>query len=219
MKKSESIAQLAKSLSIAQGAMKGAVKDAQNPFFKANYSDLASIIDAIKAPFSANGLSYVQLTDTTPEGLVSIETVLMHSSGEWISCSLAQKPLKSDPQSMGSLVSYLRRYTLQAISGVPSVDDDGNAATHQTAPHQEQVKIPYVPSQAAKNFSAPTEAQLKRLHAIATANKWQPSDVKAFMKEFHGVESSKDLTKDQYNDVCEYLQKNKPDMGNIPDFK
>ena len=211
MKKSESIAQLAKSLSVAQGEMKGAVKDATNPFFKANYSDLASIIDAIKIPFSKNGLSYVQLTDTAPDGFIAVETVLMHSSGEWISCSLSQKPVKNDPQSMGSLVSYLRRYTLQAISGVPSVDDDGNAATG----HQEPVKE-YQPSPAAQRFSSVSENQLKRLHAIASSNKWKNSDVKNLLKTKFNLDSSKNLTRTQYDELCNYLENNEPDMGNLP---
>jgi ERF superfamily len=210
MKKSDSIAQLAKSLSIAQGEMRGAVKDAANPFFKSNYSDLASIIDAIKIPFSKNGLSYVQLTDSTQDGFVSVETVLMHSSGEWISCSLSQKPVKNDAQATGSLVSYLRRYTLQSISGVPSVDDDGNAATGFQAPKAE------APSPAAQRFATVTDSQLKRLHAIASSNHWQNDDVKKLLKEKFNLDSSKNLDRKQYDELCKYLEMNKPDIGNLP---
>jgi hypothetical protein len=133
MNKSESIKELATALCKAQGEMKFAVKDAANPFFKSRYADLASVIEAVKLPFANNGISFVQGTDFEDTAVI-IETMLMHSSGEWLSSRLKMQPVKNDPQSVGSAITYGKRYGLQAIAGVPSDDDDGNAATHQSAP-------------------------------------------------------------------------------------
>ena len=133
MNKSESIKELATALCKAQGEMKFAVKDAANPFFKSRYADLASVIEAVKLPFANNGISFVQGTDFEDTAVI-IETMLMHSSGEWLSSKLKMQPVKNDPQSVGSAITYGKRYGLQAIAGVPSDDDDGNAATHQAAP-------------------------------------------------------------------------------------
>ena len=140
MNKSENIGQLALALSKAQGQMKFALKDANNPFFKSRYADLASVIEAIKIPLSANGIAFVQATDFEDQAVI-VETVLMHESGEWISGRLRMQPTKNDPQGVGSAVTYAKRYGLQALAGVPSDDDDGNAATGlQGAPQQQAPK-------------------------------------------------------------------------------
>jgi hypothetical protein len=129
MNKSESIANLAKALCQAQTEMGGAVKDATNPFFKSSYADLTSVIKAIKEPFAKNGLSYSQFPVTSEGGGgVGVTTILMHSSGEWLESEFYLPLAKKDPQGGGSCVSYARRYSLQAMAGIPTADDDAEAA-------------------------------------------------------------------------------------------
>ena len=129
--RSESIAELAKALAKAQGEMKGALRDSQNPYFKSTYADLASVWDAIKEPFTKNGLSFVQAVTFDPQfpDHVFVDTTMLHTSGEYIGGRIGMKPVKSDPQSVGSCITYCRRYGLQALSGVAPEDDDGNAAS------------------------------------------------------------------------------------------
>ncbi len=129
MMQSVSIAKLADALCKAQASMKPAKKDAENPFFKSNYADLASVWEAVKEPLSTNGLSVAQMPMPGPEGVVRLRTVMMHTSGEWIGGDLDMKPVKNDPQSIGSCLTYARRYALSAITGVATEDDDANAAT------------------------------------------------------------------------------------------
>jgi hypothetical protein len=130
MNKSDSIAALAAALAIAQGAMKGAIKDSANPFFKSKYADLSSVVEAIRGAFSTNGLSYVQTVEPSDKDEVRVETVIMHSSGEWMRCGMLALPVsKSDAQGYGSALTYARRYSLSAAVGVAPEDDDGNAAT------------------------------------------------------------------------------------------
>lgn len=144
MNKSESIKELAAALSKAQGQMESAKKDSANPFFKSKYADLAAIVEAVKRPLAENGLSYLQITDI-PENdtdAVLIETVLMHSSGEWVSGKLRMPVTKHDAQGVGSAITYARRYGLQAMLGVPAEDDDGNAAAAAAPKMTPIVKIP-----------------------------------------------------------------------------
>jgi len=130
MNKSESIAGLAAALAAAQGVMKGALKDSANPFFKSRYADLASVVEAIRAAFSANGLSYIQTVEPSDKDEVRVETTLLHASGEWISCGILSLPVsKIDAQGYGSALTYARRYSLSAAVGVAPEDDDGNAAS------------------------------------------------------------------------------------------
>ena len=129
MEKSESIKELATALAKAQGEIKGAVKDSANPFFKSKYADLASVVEAIRAAFAKNGLSYTQHISDSEKNEVRVETIIMHSSGEWLSCGVLALPVsKADAQGYGSALTYARRYSLSAAAGVAAEDDDGNAA-------------------------------------------------------------------------------------------
>lgn len=138
MNKSESIAALTAALAKAQGEIKGALKDAANPFFRSTYADLQSVWDAIRGPLSANGIAVMQFPEEGEHGL-SVYTLMSHESGEWVASSLLVRPgytdkegnfvPLSDPQAMGSAITYARRYALQAVAGVAPMDDDGNAAS------------------------------------------------------------------------------------------
>jgi hypothetical protein len=134
MNKSENIGELAAALCKAQTKMKSAVKDKANPFFKSSYADLSSVWDACKAELAANGLAISQHPTTDSTGSVIVETVLIHSSGQWMSSALAMKPTKNDPQAYGSAITYARRYALAAVVGVVTDDDDGNEASDRQAP-------------------------------------------------------------------------------------
>ncbi len=135
MNKSESIKELATSLAKAQGSIKGAIKDSSNPFFKSKYADLASVVEAIRSAFAANGLSYIQTVEPSQADEVRVETMILHSSGEWISCGVLALPVsKVDAQGYGSALTYARRYSLSAAVGVAPEDDDGNAATKAAPP-------------------------------------------------------------------------------------
>ena len=137
MNQSESIAKLSAALVKAQAQMSAAVKDSANPYFKSSYADLNSVINAIKEPFEKNGLAYTQFPINDDKG-VGVVTRLIHESGEWLECGYTL-PLgfakkdgvlepRLDPQSAGSAITYARRYALQAMAGIPAVDDDAEMA-------------------------------------------------------------------------------------------
>ncbi len=132
IKMSENINELAAALSKAQGEIGGAAKDAKNDFQGYEYTTLGSVIGAAKAPLAKNGLSYVQLNINDGDR-VGVCTRLMHSSGQWIESTLAlpidtQKG-RSPVQAAGSTLTYLRKYGLMGLLGIPSGDDpDGMSA-------------------------------------------------------------------------------------------
>lgn len=139
--KSESIAELAKALSKAQGDFDHAKKDSAGPFAKSFYADLANVIDAAKKPLADNGLAVSQIIVADENGNVNLETILMHASGEWISGTYPVRPVKTDPQSMGSAITYARRYSFSAITGIAADDDDGNEAS-KPKPDRQRVDKP-----------------------------------------------------------------------------
>jgi cellobiose-specific phosphotransferase system component IIA len=161
MDKSDTIASLAKALSLAQGEMKAAAMNAVNPFLKNKYADLGSVIEAARPVLVKNGLSFTQLVYRDETG-IGVETVLMHASGEWISSRLSvevgEERGKSTAQVAGSVITYLRRYALSAILGIYADEDtDGNG--HEKQPQKRETEpAPVVPA-SQKGLMHPTEGQ------------------------------------------------------------
>lgn len=127
MRQSEQLSDLATALAKAQAKIEGAVKAAVNPHFRNQYADLGSVWAAIREPLTSNGLSVVQLLRGVERG-VECETILMHTTGQYIAESLFMPASKNDAQGFGSAATYARRYGLQAMVGIAPVDDDGEGA-------------------------------------------------------------------------------------------
>jgi len=150
MQTSPTIGKLAEALALAQGAMKGAVKDAANPFFKSKYADLASCWDACRGPLAAHGLSVIQ--GVSAEGAkITVTTLLAHSSGEWVQDAITLEAKDDSPQSIGSAATYGRRYGLSAAVGIAPEDDDGNASQ----PEQPRPKPAPTPAKPAAKGPTP----------------------------------------------------------------
>jgi hypothetical protein len=92
------------------------------------------VIEAVKKPLLDNGITFLQGIEDGENG-VAVETMLLHTSGEWISSTLKIPASKQDAQGYGSAITYGRRYGLQSMCGVPAEDDDGNAATASAEAH------------------------------------------------------------------------------------
>lgn len=129
VKMSSQIDKLAAALSKAQATMGHAQKNSDNPFFKSKYADFSSIIDVAKKPLADNGLSFVQLPSYS-DGLITLMTILMHSSGQWISGDAKLKSKDETAQAVGSGITYAKRYGIASALGIASEeDDDGNHAS------------------------------------------------------------------------------------------
>jgi len=127
MTHSDAINEIATALAKAQGVIKGASKDAANPFFKSKYADLASVWDACRKALTDNGIAVVQSVGAV-ENKVRVSTMLVHASGQWFADDLLMTPKEDTPQAIGSCATYGRRYALAAFAGVAPEDDDAEAA-------------------------------------------------------------------------------------------
>ncbi len=154
---SEQINELASALIKVQANLKPAIKDAYNPFFKSKYADLGAIWDTCRDLLTSNGLSVAQFPAETERGRAALTTILMHSSGQFIS-STASCTLKDDTaQGTGSALTYLRRYALAACIGiVADEDDDGNVASSAGKQQQPQSARPQASTKSANNGASYT---------------------------------------------------------------
>lgn len=131
MKTSESIKTIAPLLLKAQQTMGDVKKGASNPYFDSSYADLNAIRNA--AIPVLNGLGIVVMQPTVViEGKNYVETILLHTSGEFVSSQTAIVNDKGTAQAEGSGLSYARRYGLQALLNIGAVDDDAEGATKRT---------------------------------------------------------------------------------------
>ena len=137
--KSDKIDKLAASLAKAQSEMKGAEKKSVNPFFNSGYADLHTVIESSFPHLTKYGLSVIQGNDSKP-GEFFVTTMLLHESGQWIKSKLKMPIEKITAQSIGSSITYGRRYGLSVITGIAQYDDDGNAASQSKGITQNHAK-------------------------------------------------------------------------------
>ena len=155
MERTESISQLAKALAAAQGELKNAPLDKQNTHFGQRYASLGSITETTRPVLARHGLAAIQLAGTPEQGKVSVSTLLIHSSGEYIRETMLV-PVAGNIQQAGSAITYMRRYALSALLGiVGDEDDDAEAAVAPTRPSKAP-KTPKTPAPPAP--SEPTTA-------------------------------------------------------------
>lgn len=148
MERSETIGDLVAALAKAQGEFVAAVKDSDNPYYNSKYADLSAVINAVRPALAKHGIAMVQASEADLERQTATVTTSLHLGEQWISVTAEapatgrgkkapddlSAPLRFDVQTIGAAWTYLRRYTLQGLVGVPAEDDDGNSVTGNTAP-------------------------------------------------------------------------------------
>jgi len=139
METSETLTKIIPDLLKAQKEIEKVSKNADNPFFHSKYTDLSVIIDGVKSPLNNNNITVLQ-----PIMKDVVETILIHTSGEFISSEtnvICKK--EADPQAYGSAISYARRYGLQSLVLLSAEDDDGNSASSN--------KVTYTPVKTSQS--------------------------------------------------------------------
>lgn len=212
MNKSETITELAKALVKFNSEVNKIAKDADNPFFKNNYATLDTIIDEIRPILSKHGLSIMQIPSGDGQN-VTLKTLLLHESGEWLeSDELTMKPVKNDPQAVGSCITYARRYSLAAFLSLNTgEDDDGNGATYgkdKPKPKGNSGQAPSKPQSGGGNGKA-SEKQMKMIHAkiahISALAKTEKQTIEDTLKGNIGTDNLSEISSQVASKAIEVL--------------
>ncbi len=193
---SSEIDQISAALVAAQAALKPVAKTGRNPHFKTMYSTLDDIWTAAAEALRANGLAVLQHPEPGPDGILALETRIVHTSGQWVASTLTMPLAKLDPQGYGSAMTYARRYGLQAMLGISGLEDDDAEQATGRAPARAEPQNGAAPP--VKGEPPASTAQLKALHAAGSAvygDRWdekRPALVEAATKG--RTTSSKGLT-------------------------
>jgi len=160
--------------------MSQALKAASNPYFKAKYATFESLIEASRPALVANGLAVSQGSDFI-DGRVVVTTMLIHASGEWLQTSVSLRPVKDDPQAVGSAITYGRRYGYQAIVGLAQADhdDDGN---HASGKSEELRREAF--KNAARKAGVKSLADMKAMYMDAVKVGFKESEYPQFIKDY-----------------------------------
>lgn len=199
---SQDIGELAGALAAAQAELPAAIKGSVNPHLRNKYADINSVYTAIREVLPKHGLAVIQTMLPTDGSKAHVRTMLAHKSGQWIAGECVM-PLdrQGGAQGMGSAITYARRYSLSAIVGVVTEeDDDGNAAQGRTSKAQAQAQREQA---KAANPEPMTDAQSKALMAYFSKKYTEGSNDdkrNAYLSELSNfferkISSSRELTK------------------------
>ena len=215
-KMSSTISNLAAALVKFNAEVKRIEKDGNNPHFRSKYATLDGVVDDIRPILQKHGLSVMQFPGKDGDD-VTVKTMLLHESGEWLeSETSAARPVKNDPQGVGSAITYLRRYSLTAFLSLSTgdIDDDGNAASQPPSQPQQQARTETQTTTPSGNNNQPqgdvkkaTEAQVRMLRAKMNAAGLELPQVNQFLKM--SLESITDLPIAKVNELIKYLDENR----------
>lgn len=170
---SDAIDKLAGALAKAQAEILVATKDGENPHFKSKFTTLAEVFDAVREPLSKNNLSILQAPQQGDANAHYLETTLMHASGQWMKSYHPLHPVKNDPQSVGSAITYARRYALCAMVGVVGREEDDGETAHGRGGSSQQHSAPA--SKTASTGDRSTRAETAAANKPAPAKPAAPS--------------------------------------------
>ena len=210
MNKSESIKELSTALAKFQTEIKNPKTTAKNPQFSSKYAPLDVILETVRPILGKHGLSIIQNTGGDLEN-ISISTMLIHSSGEWLESDSfkfkGEQMLKGGGtrlsiQGAGSCITYGRRYQATAILGIAgNDDDDGNSAS----------KADKKQGQKEDNLDEPTETakqkiDINKIKGMRNLLKTSHTDEAQFL-EFYHIESMEEMTVEQWVKGMKALEK------------
>lgn len=178
--------QLFTALAKAQGEMEAAAKDSENPFFKSRFADFASIVKASRPYLAKNGLCCIQRILPNGNGSIYLSSRLGHSSGQFIDSKIPIAPAKTDIQSIGSYITYLKRYTYAALVGVVTTDEDDDGEDSME-----------------RDFSKISEQDLEEIEQLL---KLCLPEERANILKWAQISNLKDLTKEKYETVRKTLR-------------
>lgn len=169
MRHSETLGELAAALSAVQSEMRPAAMNAKNPHLRNKYADLGAIIETSRPALTKHGIAVSQMLGGEP-GTVSVETVLMHKSGEWVASTatfpvMEQKGITT-AQAAGISYTYLRRYAMAAALGIYADED---ADGHMPPPPPAAPPAPVDPKQLQRIAILTDELGVDRDKKIAAA--------------------------------------------------
>lgn len=194
-------------LSKVQSTIKPAKKDRENPFFKSHYATLVSVHEACSKALTDNGFAVTQ-GGVHEAGKNYLRTVLHHKGGYSEAYDFPLIEDLSNPQKMGSAVTYARRYSLAAIVGViVDEDDDGAEASKATEKPAAQNSSRTAPAaQPSGDVRRVTEPMNKRFYAIAKSAGKSDEEIRDYQSLVLNLEKGQRIASADYEKAVKWAE-------------
>lgn len=190
METSREVSELYSALSKAQAEFKSLPLNCINPHFKSKYANLTITQEYARGPLGKHGLSLIQSLESDENGYF-VESILAHSSGQWLKSRIKLMLFKNDMQGLGSATTYAKRYAAQSILGLSGDDDDdGNAASQppKSNPLPQPTKVEEKPK--VKNSAPASQNQMEVIYSLAIDRDVKESELNYLIKEGYGVQGN-----------------------------
>jgi len=186
---------LAAALVACQAELEPVKKDAKNDHFKNKFMSLDNLIQTTRPIFTKHGLAVTQFPTVSELGAPVLRTILLHGpTGESLEADMPLLVAGQNMQQLGASITYARRYAWAAVLGVAAEEDtDGEQPAAAEKP-------------AAKKPRKITNAERKRLFAIATTHKVEEPVLRDIIKGVTGEESTESITIDVYKQICDLVE-------------
>lgn len=195
--RSKDLKDLFTALSKSQGEMKTAGLSKINPYYKSRYSDMAEIVKVSRPALTKYGLAVLQQIIPNEDGQNILHTVLTHSSGQWVESRMRIVPPKNDVQSLGSYITYLKRYAYASLIGVVSSDDDddGELAVHESRENfNKGTKLNHKYNPKEQSYETITKEQLEEVRYELKSHTDLTEEIMEKMK----IQSLSDMPKSKF---------------------
>jgi hypothetical protein len=167
---SDNVDQIATAFALAQLELENPPKNKINPHYNSKYVDLSDGLEKVRKVFGKHGIAFIQATRADGD-IIILHTRLIHKSGQWIESTYPVCGLDKH-QSMGSALTYARRYSLFSMVGVAGEDDnDGNDAA-MAKPLPKKEKEPKFTKQESEEMLSDMVEALQKIDNLKDLSKW-----------------------------------------------
>ena len=202
MTKSDSIKNLSAALAKAQAKLQNAKNTADNPFYKSKYAPLGEVLDLVRPVLAENGLAVIQYPSSDDGKTISIHTMLVHESGEYIDFDpLTLTAEKITPQGAGAAITYGRRYSVSGIFNIASEDDDDGNSLEGSKPKTTNEKF-----NKDTTTAIPITINQSEVMILEGLIKKTGTDKEKFLA-YYKVDKPEQMTKEMYEHAISILKK------------
>jgi hypothetical protein len=203
---SAEIKELAIALCKVQSELPVAGYNKDNPFHKSKYADLTGCVMASRQILTANGLCVSQVF-LPKDGINYLITLLIHKSGQWLSSCIELKPADNKAQTLGSLLTYLRRYSYNSITGVVTGDEDDDG---------EQAQARHIAAEAPKKPNSKPKISLEQVKILVKEVGSDKSLMDEIMRKCN-LKTLADLEADRFDGALKWIKETKAKKAEVID--
>lgn len=162
-------------------------KDSTNPFFKSKYFDVNALLEHCEPILQDNGLLLLQpiIDNKVVTKIIDVET------GEEVVSEILIESI-TDPQKLGSAITYYRRYSMQSLLGLQAEDDDANIVSKPSNNANNGKDLPWL-NQFEKDKKTKTREWNKIEASLESGNAFTVKDIRKKYKVSKVIEAQLEL--------------------------